>query len=1424
MRRALLALALLIVVGTDARALTDAVWNQKQHAANFPLDQLPAPSAAASPSTAPVRPIDLNPAGAPCILSAPGANGLPVCATPLASLSVTDPISSTGGASPTLGLKFTNVDLILTGAGALEIQAFTGAITKAAGATSTIFGSAGPHTVLANLTGGSAVPTFTGPATGGQFLGDSGWASVPTTSITGLAAIANSGSANDLVAGTIPTARLPTFTTDVVNAGLAMTIQPNVVTVAKLQQFPGDSLVGVGGSSTANAAAITATADSQVFQRLGGTVQAHTLDYSQLTGTPTSLPPSGAASGDLGGTYPSPTVLAAEWGATRLTFATIADGALAKRSGSTMTGAAAGTDYEVPLTFTAPLTRTVNTVAATDTANGVAFFGSGGNLADDPAHASWDSTNFRLGIRVPGAAPAYQLHLVAQSTDADYANRGITESVYNGGGNGSPVVRIDTASGTVASPGVVTDSMYAGTFQHRVFDGTTMLPTIQLGAHIIPGAMVATGSVPTVWYADSKSGGDSDPFGTRSIFLTGAGSVSISSGVSTWEFDDGAFTGADVGRTFQVIGATNAGNNNFFQIYQVVDGTHVKTVQHTSPNVNETFSRPAVTVAMGVGILATQVFPVATAAGTNFRGTVTNQVAINGQAGVLPYQGDGSGATPAALQIYGGGQILADTSTNLIPAYSFNGVYGAGMSAAPGGALIFYTGSTQATAVASMQMRFDIGMDLNYTASGQPAKVRYVGGLSEFPVTWARSTPGAGTLHLESSTSNHTGVLEVGIGGQTDKLSMSFAGGSGSTAVLSSTNAISITPTGNFAVTTLVGPGFVKANGSGVLSVDTTAYTPTTTTVQGTTPISIGGGHSALDLSANRVWSLDANGVTNSFLAQMGAATIKGNNGGSLANAADLTATQVTAMLNPFTSSLQGLAPLSGGGTSNFLRADGTWAVPAGTGGSGTVTGVFGTSGQVTVTPSSPNPIVSLVAKGAGAGAYGGSGIAGFSLDAFGAVTAVTPATYLTSTGTTPGTYNSLTVASSGLVTAASITSWMTSGAMMKSGGLGALPVPGVAGTDYSAGTASLASGPLCNTTTTGALSACTSTNLYTALGFPTFGQVLVSGGPGTEPIGDSTFTFNPGPHLLTVQTLNVTGIIEGGSEVLVNGATDIANAELVSFQTGNRDHVDLFVGGGAAPDSPDNTLFLVSQNSGTTIPSGRTTGIWATERIEPNGYTGTGSPTITEATGLYIDGAPPLTGASGATYALHVASGESRFDGSVDIASDLRIESFAGSPAPLGVDITGLAIKLPPIAAPSFSTTSFYTEITPAILSNIAGFGTAWIPTSNSALASAAVIEYATGRVTPTTGHLQLTVMANPLTGGGSLVFSITKNGVSGGSTFCNITVNSSTGGLVDSGNCTISGAATDLFGLNVTPVSSPVLAGTLRVSAVMVLSPDSF
>lgn len=69
--------------------------------------------------------------------------------------------------------------------------------------------------------------------------------------------------------------------------------------------------------------------------------------------------------------------------------------------------------------------------------------------------------------------------------------------------------------------------------------------------------------------------------------------------------------------------------------------------------------------------------------------------------------------------------------------------------------------------------------------------------------------------------------------------------------------------------------------------------------------------------------------ITNQFLFTMPSLTIKGNDTVSAANPLNLTVAQVNAILPVFTSTLNGLTPFSGGGSSNFLRADGTWAIPA---------------------------------------------------------------------------------------------------------------------------------------------------------------------------------------------------------------------------------------------------------------------------------------------------------------------------------------------------------------------------------------------------------------------------------------------------------------------------------------------------------------
>jgi hypothetical protein len=85
--------------------------------------------------------------------------------------------------------------------------------------------------------------------------------------------------------------------------------------------------------------------------------------------------------------------------------------------------------------------------------------------------------------------------------------------------------------------------------------------------------------------------------------------------------------------------------------------------------------------------------------------------------------------------------------------------------------------------------------------------------------------------------------------------------------------------------------------------------------------------------SGSLTTTIAASVVTNAKMANMVTATIKGNNSGSTGAPLDLTMAQATAMLNPFTTALQGVVTASGGGTTNFLRADGTWAAPSGGGG-----------------------------------------------------------------------------------------------------------------------------------------------------------------------------------------------------------------------------------------------------------------------------------------------------------------------------------------------------------------------------------------------------------------------------------------------------------------------------------------------------------
>ncbi len=119
---------------------------------------------------------------------------------------------------------------------------------------------------------------------------------------------------------------------------------------------------------------------------------------------------------------------------------------------------------------------------------------------------------------------------------------------------------------------------------------------------------------------------------------------------------------------------------------------------------------------------------------------------------------------------------------------------------------------------------------------------------------------------------------------------------------------VTITPGGSGATRTLT---IASSGGSGVADGD-----------KGDITVSASGA----------TWTIDNDVVTNAKAANMATATIKGRATAGTGDPEDLTATQATALLNTFTTSLKGLAPASGGGTTKYLRADGTWAAPAGGG------------------------------------------------------------------------------------------------------------------------------------------------------------------------------------------------------------------------------------------------------------------------------------------------------------------------------------------------------------------------------------------------------------------------------------------------------------------------------------------------------------
>lgn len=103
--------------------------------------------------------------------------------------------------------------------------------------------------------------------------------------VSGLAAIATSGSASDLNAGTVPAARMPALTGDVTTSSgaVATTIANNAVTDAKLRDSAALSVIGRSANSSGDPADITAGSDGDVLRRSGTAIGFGAIPESSVT-------------------------------------------------------------------------------------------------------------------------------------------------------------------------------------------------------------------------------------------------------------------------------------------------------------------------------------------------------------------------------------------------------------------------------------------------------------------------------------------------------------------------------------------------------------------------------------------------------------------------------------------------------------------------------------------------------------------------------------------------------------------------------------------------------------------------------------------------------------------------------------------------------------------------------------------------------------------------------------------------------------------------------------------------------------------------------------------------------------------------------------------------------------------------------------
>ena len=213
--------------------------------------------------------------------------------------------------------------------------------------------------------------------------------------------------------------------------------------------------------------------------------------------------------------------------------------------------------------------------------------------------------------------------------------------------------------------------------------------------------------------------------------------------------------------------------------------------------------------------------------------------------------------------------------------------------------------------------------------------------------TWIQIGAGGGG---EANTASNVNTAGVGVFKQKTGVDLEFRGVNAASA---KATIVLDAPTNEIRVDV----ADASATQAGAIEIATQGEVDTgTDTTRAIVPSTLSGSALASDVGANTAkvtnathsgdatgataLTIAANVVSNSKLADVATATIKGRVTASTGDPEDLTSVEATSILEPFTDALKGLAPASGGGTANFLRADSTWASPPGVGEANTASNV----------------------------------------------------------------------------------------------------------------------------------------------------------------------------------------------------------------------------------------------------------------------------------------------------------------------------------------------------------------------------------------------------------------------------------------------------------------------------------------------------